>query len=226
MPAKLERCVQHVVDQGKDKSSAYAICSKSTGWKKAGKHKWKKGKKIYISEGAIAKVEKLTDKAIDMPMNIANTPLDTVEKGFNSTQFTQSLKDRFLANPAKQTRETNAKEWAAGMGLGSLIMHAPQIVTGDPTQIATAVGLAAGNAAKGSAIGAMLTGGKDTLLKSVLIPASVAHFGGKILNTIGDQFDLGHHIDFDENARAGLAGALGGGMWALRNRKKRNRQYV
>jgi hypothetical protein len=230
MPAKLEKCVQHVIDQGKDKSSAYAICSKSTGWKKAGKHKWKKGKDIYLSESAITKVEKLTDRAVDVPLGMANKPLDVVEKGFNASKFTQGLKDRFLADPAKQTRETNAKEWGLGMGLGSLVMHAPQIATGDPTQIATAAGLAAGNAVKGSAIGALLTGGKDTLLKSVVIPAAVAHIGGKVLNATGDALGLegGDYggIDFDEDARAGLAGGIGGGMWLLRNRKKRNKQYV
>jgi len=38
MPAKLKRCVKKVQKQGKDKSSAYAICSKSTGKKESFKH--------------------------------------------------------------------------------------------------------------------------------------------------------------------------------------------
>lgn len=41
MPAKLVRCVQHVQAQGKSKSSAYAICSKSTGWTKDKGGGWK-----------------------------------------------------------------------------------------------------------------------------------------------------------------------------------------
>ena len=41
MPAKLERCVKHVTGQGKSKSSAYAICSNSTGWKKSKGGGWK-----------------------------------------------------------------------------------------------------------------------------------------------------------------------------------------
>jgi hypothetical protein len=69
MPAKLEKCVQHVIDQGKDKSSAYAICSKSTGWKKAGKHKWKKGKQVYVSESAITKISTMLEE-------ISKTELD------------------------------------------------------------------------------------------------------------------------------------------------------
>jgi len=47
MPATLDRCVKKVQKQGKSKSSAYAICSKSTGWKVGKgstkrKKKWKK----------------------------------------------------------------------------------------------------------------------------------------------------------------------------------------
>lgn len=45
MPKKLERCVKKVMKQGKDKSSAYAICSESTGWKKGKDNKWIKRKK-------------------------------------------------------------------------------------------------------------------------------------------------------------------------------------
>ena len=47
MPEVLKRCVKKVKAQGKDEQSAYAICSTSTGWKKAGKHSWRKGKKVY-----------------------------------------------------------------------------------------------------------------------------------------------------------------------------------
>jgi hypothetical protein len=41
MPAKLKRCVEHVMKQGKPKSNAFAICVASTGQKP---HKKKKGK--------------------------------------------------------------------------------------------------------------------------------------------------------------------------------------
>lgn len=46
MPAVLERCVRKVKAQGYPDSRAWAICSKSTGWKEAkggGWKKWKKG---------------------------------------------------------------------------------------------------------------------------------------------------------------------------------------
>jgi hypothetical protein len=57
MPAVLERCVTKVMNQGKDKSSAYAICTKSTGWKKSGAHEWKKGNTLY-SAGQFVKLKK------------------------------------------------------------------------------------------------------------------------------------------------------------------------
>jgi hypothetical protein len=65
MPAKLERCVQHVIDQGKDKNSAYAICSKSTGYVKSGKHSWRKKKveeNTVCSKGAIARIEQFIEE--------------------------------------------------------------------------------------------------------------------------------------------------------------------
>lgn len=44
MPAKLDRCVKKVRKSGKSKSSAYAICSKTTGIKKKKGGGWRKGK--------------------------------------------------------------------------------------------------------------------------------------------------------------------------------------
>lgn len=42
MPAKLDRCVGHVMRKGKSRSSAYAICSLSTGWKRKKGGGWAK----------------------------------------------------------------------------------------------------------------------------------------------------------------------------------------
>lgn len=44
MPKQLTSCVKKVKRQGKDESSAYAICSTSTGWKRAKGKKWKNEK--------------------------------------------------------------------------------------------------------------------------------------------------------------------------------------
>jgi len=44
MPKKLDRCVKKVQAQGKSKSSAYAICSSSTGIKRKKGGGWTKGK--------------------------------------------------------------------------------------------------------------------------------------------------------------------------------------
>jgi len=58
MPKKLDRCVNKVKKQGKDESSAYAICSSSTGYRKQKGGKWKKEKKKSMKES----VQQPTDK--------------------------------------------------------------------------------------------------------------------------------------------------------------------
>jgi hypothetical protein len=52
MPKKLEDCVNDLKAQGKDQSSAYAICAKSTGWvrKEGGGWKNKKTGEVYNEE--------------------------------------------------------------------------------------------------------------------------------------------------------------------------------
>ena len=45
MPKKLERCVRKVMSSGKSKSSAYGICSDSTGIKRKAGGGWTQGKK-------------------------------------------------------------------------------------------------------------------------------------------------------------------------------------
>ena len=68
MPAKLKRCVRKVKAQGKSEDSAYAICSTSTGWKKAGKHKWRKESTMVF--------DKLVENMIGQP-NSFDTPTNT-----------------------------------------------------------------------------------------------------------------------------------------------------
>jgi len=45
VPARLDRCVKKVKRGGKSKSSAYAICSKSTGIKRKKGGGWTRGKR-------------------------------------------------------------------------------------------------------------------------------------------------------------------------------------
>jgi len=45
MPKKLDRCVKKVSGEGKSQSSAYAICSESTGYKRTKGGGWKNTKK-------------------------------------------------------------------------------------------------------------------------------------------------------------------------------------
>lgn len=44
MPEKLDRCVRKLKRKGYDEQSAYALCSKSTGWKRGKGGKWVKRK--------------------------------------------------------------------------------------------------------------------------------------------------------------------------------------
>lgn len=44
MPKELMDCVKSVKKSGKDESSAYGICSKSTGWRRGKKGSWKNKK--------------------------------------------------------------------------------------------------------------------------------------------------------------------------------------
>jgi len=55
MPKKLERCVKKVKKQGKDESSAYAICSSSTGYKKQKGGGWKKEMKESVDRVEITR---------------------------------------------------------------------------------------------------------------------------------------------------------------------------
>jgi len=63
MPKVLERCRQHVMASGKTEKESWKICSKSTGWKRAGKHKWKKGKEVYVSEATLLKISNLLEES-------------------------------------------------------------------------------------------------------------------------------------------------------------------
>jgi hypothetical protein len=45
MPEVLDRCVKRLMNQGYSKDKAYAICVKSTGWKRGKGGKWVKSKK-------------------------------------------------------------------------------------------------------------------------------------------------------------------------------------
>jgi len=59
MPKQLEKCVQDLIDTGKKKDDAYAICASSTGWirKKGGGWKNKKTGKSYNENFEVQEVQ-------------------------------------------------------------------------------------------------------------------------------------------------------------------------
>lgn len=168
--------------------------------------------------GAIASI---ANKAIEIPLNPINTLLDKIEEPVLRTKLGRQTHKRLYTDPSVQSRKLNAKEWAGLMAGGSAASH---LVAGDVSAPVMA-GLAGVNAIKGSAIGPLLTGGKDTLLKNVAVPAGVVAVGTQLVNDGADALDIGQDIDFEPGARAGAAATFGTGLWALRNRKNKDRRY-
>lgn len=77
MPEKLERCVNKVKKQGKDESSAYAICSSSTGIKKKKGGGWKKTKTMKESMEK-KKIVEFIKNVVDKDFSAANKTLQGV----------------------------------------------------------------------------------------------------------------------------------------------------
>lgn len=124
------------------------------------------------------------------------------------------------------TRAEAAKHSAIASGLGTALVNAPLLATGNvPGAVAgTLVGAAA---AKGGALGAALGGGRDTLTKSSLIPAGLvaaaAPLTSMALNAVNDDSESRYEVD--PGISAGITGGVGAGMWALRNHGKK-KEYI
>jgi len=186
---------------------------------------------IILEEHVLKKIQNTLDKASDLPADVILKPMEIATKNTIDTpgvnklmSISNNFKRNILTDPTKQDTKTNAKEWALGMGAGSLLMHSPDIISGN---IAVPLGTAAINTIKGATVGAALTGGKDTLLKSTLVPAGTMALSTPVLNAAGDFLGLGHEIDSSPEQRVATSALIGGGLWALRNRGKgHKKQWV
>jgi len=178
---------------------------------------------MKLMEETLTKIEKLTNQVIETPLKPTNTIVDKTTSKLKNTKIGNRIITNLEKNPSLLSKKQNAKEWAGLMAGGTLASHLPQIASGD---FITPAALAVGNAAKGAVIGPMLSGNQDTLLRSSLIPAGVVAITTPLLNDVGDAFNLGNNIDFSPEARVGLTAGVGGGMWAFRNRKNKNRVYI
>jgi len=178
----------------------------------------------YLNEAATHKIEDLANKALEIPYAPINTAMDKLEHSIKKTRPGKRFLRRVYYDPSNQSYSDNAKEWAGLLAAGSLATHIPAVATGtiSPMALGTVV---AGNALKGAATGPLLTGGTDNLTKATLVPAGVMLAATPAINAIGNSLGQEDDIDFMPEARAGAVGATGAGMWALRNRKNKNRQY-
>lgn len=184
---------------------------------------------IALTENTIKKIDKVVSKAIDVPAEVVAISGEMGEKTLKSAGIDTSniiinnIRRNILADPTKLSREQNMKDWATGMTAGSLALSIPAVIQGTMDPL-TAGAVALGNTVKGATIGAALTGGKDTLLKSVLIPAGTTAIMTPLMNDVGEYFGVAD-ADAMPEARVGAAGALGGGLWAIRNRGKKKLWY-
>ncbi len=89
-----------------------------------------------------------------------------------------------------------------------------------------AVAVAAGMAgAKGATLGAIAGGGRDTFVKSSLLPAGVVYVSAPITNAALEHFGY-DDVQVDAGLSAGLTGAIGAGAWAYRNWDNKRKQYI
>jgi len=188
---------------------------------------------MIINEATLKKIDNVLNQTIDMPLNVASVPLETSEKvakeipGYNKyvAPVITKIKKNITADPSKQDITTNMKEWAAGMGLAGAAMQIPHVLNGD-IGLTAAGSIALGNATKGALVGAGLTGGRDTLFKNVAIPAVVMGLTTPVINSIGSHVLGQDDIDFMPEARVGTSALIGGGLWALRNKGNKNKQWI
>ena len=182
--------------------------------------------KFELTENAVNKVEKTLNTVVNPAADVINKPLNTMEKEVRKNPWIDRLMQELDKDSAKLSKSQNAKEWALGMGAGSVLMHIPQLVTQGPTAIPQVAATALANAGKGALIGPLLSKGEDSFLKNVMVPAGVTAITTPLINKVGHLMGIDDEIDFIPEARVGMAGAIGGGLWAWRNRNNKNRIWI
>ena len=89
-----------------------------------------------------------------------------------------------------------------------------------------AVGIVSGLAgAKGGAMSAAISGGRDTLTKSSLIPAAIVAGTAPLTNMALDAADY-DNIEVNVPVSAAITGGLGALGWHLRNDNNKKKQYI
>jgi len=122
------------------------------------------------------------------------------------------------------SRGQAAKNSAVASGLGTALINSPALLSGNipGAVLGTVAGMAA---AKGGALGGALAGGRDTLAKSAIIPAGIVAASAPLTDMALNAVTGEDRSWIDPGASAAITGALGTGMWAMRN-KGQAKQYI
>ncbi len=126
-------------------------------------------------------------------------------------------------DPSK-SRADAAKQSALYSGIGTTLVNAPSLISGNLPGAVFGIGSGLA-AAKGGALGAALGGGRDTLLKSAAIPAATVAAAAPLSNMA---FDAAGYDNYEVNPglSAAITAGAGGIGWLLRNRENKNKQYA
>jgi len=128
-----------------------------------------------------------------------------------------------VVDPSEPDRWEAAKYGAILSGLGTAAINAPAVAFGNlPVEGLGAISAIASG--KGAALSAALAGGRDTLLKSSVLPAAFVAASSAPTNYLLDKFGVEAHVD--PLMGAAITGLVNTGLWAHRNWNNKNKRYI
>lgn len=160
-------------------------------------------------------------------INIDKKSTDNIDTGVDLLKIGGVLKSSGLGGAAtfynkdwKKSALYSGLGSAGGTALINTIVGAPAAVTGITAAMA---------GAKGAVAGGLMAGGRDTLFKNTVVPAAVVAASTPLTNYV---LDVGYNDshpgswNIDTPVSVGITTALGGGLWAARNWKNKNKQWI
>ena len=121
--------------------------------------------------------------------------------------------------------KTGAINSGVASGLGTAAIGGIGMAIGSGVPVG-AIGVLSGAAAtKGAVMGGLMSGGRDTLAKSVLIPAATVAATSPITNAALEAAGY-DDVNVDPVVGAGITGLVNGIGWYARNHDNKKKQYV